>query len=439
MGAKKGLLSFEMKVAKCDVLKDVTHDQLGNEKITLRVRVSSKDHWEYAYSLTNGLTLLNPRIPIDTSKRDIISELLSINLSYLDSVGSQKGGKVKSVDSLIRFIETYGFFFELPQKDIYYEVSCVALMRLVLRFQRVILLLQEYSLMNTDYIERKEKVYQDKEKLKKLAETRRKTIKWKFDVVYTLLLSDDSLMISDGKKSWCCFSHGQEFTSLWYKTQNENTSEYLRQEILLYDPETDEMVETYKVDDTFDTCNYIHPSELVCHCSDDIEGKMRAHIKEMYVWNDEKVSICTRYTADLMYHFACDSALTAEKSGNNVKPKLEISKILVSEKGDLYGRQIDRIVPCFLENELSHATSNVDICFDSTRCKPIFNIPDLWTALYASLMDFQERGRVYQRCQNPTCNNYFFRSVGKIQPVNCSDRCRKAKANQSAKKKQCLR
>lgn len=88
-----------------------------------------------------------------------------------------------------------------------------------------------------------------------------------------------------------------------------------------------------------------------------------------------------------------------------------------------------------LENEMNSVLNNINPCIKITFSRKVsgdWNIPDLLSALYLDIYLSYSSDKIFKKCSNPTCNQFFEVEPGNTRKKYCSTHC----AQLMAKRKQ---
>lgn len=76
-----------------------------------------------------------------------------------------------------------------------------------------------------------------------------------------------------------------------------------------------------------------------------------------------------------------------------------------------------------LKEDIDHNLSNITPTYNSESLEASWDIPDLITALYFSILFLNPNFKIVKKCKNPNCINYFTVYKSNDRKMYCSDAC----------------
>ena len=387
----------------CDCKVTTTYDENGTEQHSLMVKSVALESSLYAYAPVAGLVMIDKKTGSIIDNRKPIEDFL--NLDYTDN------------NAIKRFVETYGFFINLPD-DRYSLINFIDIIPILQRFRILVELMTAIETISIDY----DSVF-------------KKVCQLQFSQPRAIVIDSTSEELKT------C-SH--PFTMIWHNISQINivNTDYIQIED---DPPYNNY---YPVYDSFtgktERLNYITYNEDAGNFNptDSYSGRelfkanitllYKNYLNNRYPANDDEES--AKNLIDYLYHLLqIDTVIISVNSeglldiSNNLSKNRRFNKAF-KDKLLVIARQT-------IKEEFDFMLYPIHAVYDMKTMGPGWHVPNLITALYFSLFYTRPDYEIYRKCANPNCNRLFKVKTTNSKQLYHDSACQNAAAQMRHRKK----
>lgn len=387
---------FKFENMKCEV--KINRPKRYKEKRCFIVSCSDKKYLELTYDMKNGLTLLSDQT--DDAK-DAVIELYAtgkIYSEYKQLKEKKKAGKEKLIEAenkLQKYIESFGFFFTLPENE-KVEYESERLLRLVERLFVLMELKQETSLgMEINY---------------------NRVFELTFFFVFSV---PPEIQYRDGDEIRNLNKVFYSIGNIWIQG-----SQWLRHgEVTLSEMAPEKHIQPEELEKVFFGSSDLLRGYKYWKDADEIFRKLEES-KEGYHQESSNCNNVDQDMIDFLYGFAKDVAPI-----NKIYPDGTIKQKLGTQLGESdvfmkkYKDRLMRIAKYVCAYEISKGVKEINLVCDSNTWDMKWKVSNLHSAIYLSLFSFGKKGETYRICLH--CRKVFKTKEGKRSRKYCSDSCMK--------------
>ena len=450
--------SFTIKIPKCKCLKDVEHDYENNPLFTLKVQVIQGEYLLYAYNSENGLVVLRDNSAIDKSYT-VMEAFLSLKLQNDE----------ESVNELKKYIEKYGFFFEIPKLiltdsdkfgvetvphyqefayydqfiKVNYQTLCRVLMRLKAQFFLIDINKSSNKHMSSQLAE---KTYKS---LISFIEYTPTIIEYENEILYKAPLHPYIELLET-------FRHiPMNLYNSAYAICEENGG--LGKDFFNPDIRISFGIRYFDIKDTYlnnTVVKYIKYITDETECEDyyDIESKYDdcktefEKLKYLYYNYNDQYGISPRHFIDLLYHFIDDmhkKVLPLTITGRidqfiNIKKDELFTQMFLCGKyviDESYSNLLLELAADTIKFEFDNVFKNIHPIYNIENMEAEWYIKDLFSAMYLSLLYTYSGQKIYRKCKLPSCRNFLIVSNTNSKRKYCDPYCRNIDCQNRYRKK----
>lgn len=365
---------FTYTNSACECYVDVSHDDNGKEHYTFKVRQKEGDI-KYAYAPGVGLCIINKTGSVDQNKLPM-DDFLSL--------------KLDKVDELKNYIEKYGFFSTIPEKQ-YASISFEELKPILKRLQVLVQMISEVSSKEVNY---------------------NNLMSWVLKLLLAKPMSVNTTSEIDGRLDTAI----HPFTDLWFsyheiQPRKKPIESLSPDEIDSYDTDIDVIDsftgKTEKWDlDKQSKLDYDLMDERIKK-DGNIQGKVAIVLKYIYL-NCPPIHKNGRKVLDFLYHFSEDiSPIYSTGDIDTIKVSNSVDLNMKKEFTEQYKNALMEITKDIIKGELDIQLQSVHPAYDRETMSANWTIENMFAAMYFSLFYMRPEYEIYRACANPNCNRLF--------------------------------
>lgn len=444
---------IEFDVPACNCKTGESYKGDGIPVFTLSIKPTS-DCKKYAFTIPDGLTEIYQKNGSCIYKDQILADFLSLKLDY----------NRDSVEELARFINKYGFFFDIS-KYLYINIDYSDLRAILKRFKDVCFIHRQIGEVEKEYRKLFECIITmiSSESVELKNETNN-ILFTSFENPFISLMDRYVSIIPESEYNTSKLEYDgdpvyfgdKEEVLLSGSAISEFYDTYLQsvQQINIVDKETNNVLEhvvysrpvkntNRNYDDEYDLFDDDFEDEVETEDVSTLAFNALCNFKELedkekivyiYFTLPEKYISC-RYIVDLFYHIIRDQPMINEDDidfnlqRHSIYEYLEwYSKYLIDR--DEFHKHLLRVAKGILKEELNYVMKNITLEMNIETLRPEWNIPDLFSAMHLSLFYMDPEYGIYRKCARNICNNAFLVTSTNRKKKYCCIQCSNAEGQQ---------